>query len=173
MRATGMPDWIVMMTASQAITLAAHGALVTYSRKVFIPLTRLCRDVCHYCTFATTPRLASHAYLSPAEVLVIAHARKAAGCREALFTLGDRPEDRYPAARDALAALGYGSTLDYLGAMAALVLAETGLLPHLNPGLMDDAGLPRPTATPAPTSTPCCAPGSTIGAVSRRLPPIM
>ncbi len=102
---------------------------MTYSRKVFIPLTRLCRDVCHYCTFATTPRRAVKASLSPQQMLEIARAGEKTGCREALFTLGDRPEDWYPAARKALAELGYASTLDYLGAMAALVLAETGLLP--------------------------------------------
>nr|WP_238995217.1 5-amino-6-(D-ribitylamino)uracil--L-tyrosine 4-hydroxyphenyl transferase CofH [Sphingomonas solaris] len=125
------------------MTLAGHGALVTYSRKVFIPLTRLCRDVCHYCTFATTPREAGHLFLDRDEVLAIARAGVAAGCREALFTLGDRPEDRYPAARAALDAMGHASTLDYLGEMAALVLAETGLLPHLNPGLMSEDDLLR------------------------------
>ena len=130
-----------MAAAAEAMTLAGHGPLVTYSRKVFIPLTRLCRDVCHYCTFATTPRLAGHAYLTRDEVLAIAHAGVAAGCREALFTLGERPEDRHPAARTALDAMGYASTLDYLRDMARAVLDETGLLPHLNPGLMDDAAL--------------------------------
>ncbi|KQX18819.1 MULTISPECIES: 5-amino-6-(D-ribitylamino)uracil--L-tyrosine 4-hydroxyphenyl transferase CofH [unclassified Sphingomonas] len=126
-----------MIAESEAMTLAAHGALATYSRKVFIPLTRLCRDVCHYCTFATTPRQAGAAYLSREQVLAIARAGEAAGCREALFTLGDRPEDRYAAARDALAATGHASTLAYLRDMAQAVLDETGLLPHLNPGLMD------------------------------------
>ncbi len=130
-----------MVAAAGAMTLAGHGPLVTYSRKVFIPLTRLCRDVCHYCTFATTPRLAGSAYLTRDEVLAIARAGVAAGCREALFTLGDRPEDRHPAARAALDAMGYASTLDYLRDMARAVLDETGLLPHLNPGLMDAAEL--------------------------------
>lgn len=124
--------------AGQA-TLDAFGPLVTYSRKVFIPLTRLCRDVCHYCTFATTPAHVGDAYLSREEVLAIARAGVAAGCREALFTLGDQPEARYAAARSALAGLGHDSTLSYLGEMAGAVLEETGLLPHLNPGLMDDA----------------------------------
>ena len=128
-----------LLRASEASTVAAFGPLVTYSRKVFIPLTKLCRDVCHYCTFATTPRHVATAYLSRDEVLAIARAGKAAGCREALFTLGDRPEARYSAAREALAALGHETTLSYLGEMAAAVLAETGLLPHLNPGLMDAA----------------------------------
>ena len=128
-----------MMAEAESLTLAAHGPLVTYSRKVFIPLTKLCRDVCHYCTFATTPAHAGRAYLSRDEVLEIARAGERAGCREALFTLGDRPEARYAAARDALAASGHATTLSYLGAMARAVIEETGLLPHLNPGLMDAA----------------------------------
>ncbi|MPS67299.1 MAG: 7,8-didemethyl-8-hydroxy-5-deazariboflavin synthase subunit CofH [Novosphingobium sp.] len=128
-----------MMAAAEAMTWAAHGTRVTYSRKVFIPLTKLCRDVCHYCTFATTPGRVDGAYLAAEEVLAIARAGVAAGCREALFTLGDSPELRYSAARDALARLGHKSTLSYLGEMAALVLNETGLLPHLNPGLMGAA----------------------------------
>ncbi|NML09346.1 5-amino-6-(D-ribitylamino)uracil--L-tyrosine 4-hydroxyphenyl transferase CofH [Sphingobium sp. AR-3-1] len=137
-----------MMKKAEALTLEGHGARVTYSRKVFIPLTKLCRDVCHYCTFATTPARAVDAYLSREEVLAIARAGAEAGCREALFTLGDRPEDRYAAARDALARLGHDSTLSYLVEMAELVLQETGLLPHLNPGLMDaaDYALLRPHA---------------------------
>lgn len=127
-----------LIAAAEAETLDGHGSLVTYSRKVFIPLTRLCRDVCHYCTFATTPSHLGSAYLSRDEILSIARAGVAAGCREALFTLGDRPEDRYRAARDALADHGSPSTLHLLHDMAAAVHAETGLLPHLNPGLMDD-----------------------------------
>jgi FO synthase len=109
---------------------------VTYSRKVFIPLTHLCRDACGYCTFAHPPRADSPAFLSPEAVLAIARAGAAAGCREALFTLGDRPEERYPSAHEWLAARGYASTLEYLRAMAILVIEETGLLPHLNPGLL-------------------------------------
>ena len=112
-------------------------------QKVFIPLTRLCRDSCHYCTFAQPPRRGESAYLSPDEVLAIARAGAAAGCREALFTLGDKPELRYRAARDALQRLGHDSTLSYLEAMAALVLRETGLLPHLNPGVMSAAEIAR------------------------------
>ena len=126
-----------MMEAAEAMTVAAHGRRVTYSRKVFIPLTKLCRDVCHYCTFATTPARAGEAYLGREEVLAIARAGAAAGCREALFTLGDRPEARYAAAREALSGLGHDSTLSYLAEMAELVFRETGLLPHLNPGLMN------------------------------------
>jgi len=113
-----------------------HGSRISYSRKVFIPLTQLCRDVCHYCTFAQTPANLDSAYLTPEQVLDIAKAGVVANCREALFTLGDKPELRYPAARKALDALGYQSTLEYLGAMAKKVYEETGLLPHLNPGVM-------------------------------------
>src|SRR5271163_1166853 len=113
-----------------------HGRDISYSRKVFIPLTHLCRDVCHYCTFAERPRAGRSAYLSPDEVLAIARAGAAAGCTEALFTLGDKPESRYSAAREALDELGYATTIDYLQAMCALVLRETGLLPHANPGSM-------------------------------------
>ena len=109
--------------------------------KVFIPLTKLCRDVCHYCTFAERPKKGHAAYLSPEEILAIARAGAAAGCTEALFTLGDKPEARYQAARDGLAALGYASTIDYLVAMCGLVLKETGLLPHANPGMMTRAEL--------------------------------
>ena len=114
----------------------AHPDLVTYSRKVFIPLTHLCRDVCHYCTFARPPRRGETAFMTPDEVLRVAEAGAAAGCKEALFTLGDKPEMRYRAAREGLAALGHESTLSYLAAMAKLVLEETPLLPHLNPGVL-------------------------------------
>src|SRR5687768_10476671 len=110
--------------------------LVTYSPKVFIPLTTLCRDVCGYCTFARPPRRGERAYLSADEVLAIARAGAAAGCTEALFTLGDKPELRYKVAREELAELGCETTLEYLGRVAKLVLEETGLLPHLNPGVM-------------------------------------
>jgi FO synthase len=121
---------------ARALRDEGHGRLVTYSPKVFIPLTKLCRDVCHYCTFAHPPRRGERAYLSIDEVLEIAQAGAAAGCREALFTLGDKPELRYRAARDELAALGCETTLEYLGRAAAAVLDETGLLPHLNPGVL-------------------------------------
>ena len=128
-----------LLAAAQALGREGHGNVISYSRKVFIPLTRLCRDVCGYCTFATTPRQAGAAYLSPDEVLAIARAGRAAGCREALFTLGDKPELRYATARTALRRLGHKSTVDYLIAMCELVLAETGLLPHVNAGIMDEA----------------------------------
>jgi FO synthase len=117
--------------------------LVTYSPKVFVPLTTLCRDVCGYCTFARPPRRGERAYLTEDEVLAIARAGRAAGCTEALFTLGDKPERRYRVARDELAALGCETTIDYLARCAGLVLAETGLLPHLNPGVMTRGELER------------------------------
>ncbi len=119
---------------------AGRPGVVTYSPKVFIPLTRLCRDRCHYCTFVTTPAKLAAAdeapFLSPDEVLSLASQGASLGCKEALFTLGDRPEDRWPAAAEWLDGSGYDSTLDYVRAMAVLVLEETGLLPHLNPGVM-------------------------------------
>ncbi|MDH2427828.1 bifunctional FO biosynthesis protein CofGH [Sphaerisporangium sp. TRM90804] len=116
---------------------------ITYSRKVFIPLTRLCRDRCGYCTFATAPGKLPAAFLSPDEVLDIARAGAAMGCKEALFTLGDRPEDRWHQAREWLDAHGYDDTLSYVRAMAIRVLEETGLLPHLNPGVMSWRDLAR------------------------------
>jgi FO synthase len=120
-----------------------RAGVVTYSRKVFVPLTRLCRDRCHYCTFATVPGKVAAPFLSRDEVLAIARAGAAAGCKEALFTLGDRPEDRWPQAREWLDARGYESTVDYLRACAVAVLEETGLLPHLNPGVLSWAELVR------------------------------
>jgi FO synthase len=129
-------DLSALMQAAAALRDAGHGGLISYSRKVFIPLTQLCRDVCHYCTFAHAPRRGERAYLTRDEVLEIARAGAKAGCREALFTLGDKPELRYRAARDELATLGHETTLSYLTEMAGLVLKETGLLPHLNPGLL-------------------------------------
>ena len=108
--------------------------VVTFSKKVFIPLTHLCRDVCHYCTFATVPRKLKAPYMSIDEVLEVARHGQAMGCKEALFTLGEKPELRYKAAREALAEMGYESTTDYLRAAAEAVFKETGLLPHLNPG---------------------------------------
>jgi FO synthase len=113
-----------------------RSTVVTYSPKVFIPLTKLCRDVCHYCTFARPPRRGERAYMSEEEVLEVARAGARAGCREALFTLGDKPERRYRAARDELAELGCATTVEYLARCAKLVLEETGLLPHTNPGVL-------------------------------------
>jgi FO synthase len=122
------------------------GRVVTYSRKVFIPLTTLCVDRCSYCTFAKPPG-AGGVYLEPDEVLGVARAGDAAACTEALFTLGDRPEQRWPQAREFLATRGHDTTLQYVAEMSQLVRAETGLFPHANPGLLDDAAfrLLRPT----------------------------
>ncbi|GAA3461217.1 bifunctional FO biosynthesis protein CofGH [Saccharothrix longispora] len=116
---------------------------VTYSRNAFIPLTRLCRDRCHYCTFATAPHKLPAAFLERDEVLDIARRAAGQGCKEALFTLGDRPEERWPQAREWLEARGYSSTLDYVRASAIAVLEETGLLPHLNPGVLSWEELQR------------------------------
>src|SRR5580698_10779059 len=122
---------------ARAVRDGAHGRRVTYSPKVFIPLTMLCRDRCGYCTFAKAPARVAAPYLLPEEVLAIAEAGKAAGCHEALFTLGERPELRYPVAAEWLSGQGYASTVDYLTAMCRLVLEETGLLPHANAGALD------------------------------------
>src|SRR3954469_5030623 len=122
---------------------AGRPGVVTYSRKVFIPLTRLCRDRCHYCTFVTVPHKLPAAFLERDEVLEIARQGAAAGCKEALFTLGDRPEERWPAAQEWLEARGYSSTLDYVRACAIAVLEETGLLPPLNPGVLSWEELQR------------------------------
>src|SRR5437773_6334140 len=121
---------------ARALRDEVHGPLVTYSPKVFIPLTKLCRAVCHYCTCARPPRRGERAYMTIEEVREVARAGEAAGCREALFTLGDKPELRYRAARDELGALGFSSTIEYLAAAARAVLEETSLLPHLNPGVL-------------------------------------
>src|SRR6476661_7545005 len=128
-----LPD---LMAEARALR---RGPLVTYSPKVFVPLTTLCRDVCGYCTFARPPRRGERAFMPLDDVLAIARAGAAAGCHEALFTLGDKPELRYRVARDELAALGCETTLDYLAHAAKAVLDETGLLPHLNPGVMTRA----------------------------------
>src|SRR6202453_372549 len=122
---------------------AGRPNVITYSRKVFIPLTRLCRDRCGYCTFATVPHRLESLYLEPDEVLAIARAGAALGCKEALFTLGDRPEDRWHQAREWLDSRGYDDTLSYVRAMAILVLEETGLLPHLNPGVLNERDFER------------------------------
>jgi FO synthase len=137
----GRADPRALMEAAAALRDRGHGDLVSYSPKVFIPLTQLCRDVCHYCTFAHPPRPGEPIYLEAEEVLAIARAGAEAGCHEALFTLGDKPELRYAAAHDALGRLGHDTTLSYLAEMAGLVLRETGLLPHLNPGVMSRADL--------------------------------
>ena len=130
--------------ADTAALAAAAGQLrdfgfrnvITYSRKVFIPLTHLCRDVCHYCTFAQTPKKIDRAFMSVEQVLELCHQGAQQGCQEALFTLGEKPELRYRAAREALAELGFPDTLSYLRHVASRVLEETGLLPHINAGCM-------------------------------------
>lgn len=132
----GCTDLGALMAVAADIRDAAFGDRITYSRKVFIPLTRLCRDRCGYCTFARSPQPGEKAFLEPEAVLAIAEAGRRAGCKEALFTLGDRPEARYGEARQELARLGHDSTLGYLAAMAKRVLEHSGLLPHLNPGVM-------------------------------------
>jgi FO synthase len=123
-------------TRDAGLEAAGRPGIITYSKKVFVPLTRLCRDRCGYCTFATVPGKLDSPFLSPSEVLEIARAGAKLGCKEALFTLGDRPEARWKQAREWLDGHGYSDTLDYVGAMAVLVLEETGLLPHLNPGVL-------------------------------------
>src|ERR671937_2697880 len=138
----GMP-WQELAGEACRLREAGHGRLVTYSPKVFVPLTKLCRDVCHYCTFARPPRRGERAYMTEEEVLAVARAGAEAGCHEALFTLGDKPELRYRAAREELAELGCATTIEYLARMCRLVLDETGLLPHANPGVMTRDELAR------------------------------
>ncbi|HEY2195001.1 MAG TPA: 7,8-didemethyl-8-hydroxy-5-deazariboflavin synthase CofG [Actinomycetospora sp.] len=149
-RGAQLDDLLARAAARREAHLAEQGRLgvVTYSPKVFVPLTRLCRDRCHYCTFATVPGRLPAAYLELDEVLDIAREGAAQGCTEVLFTLGDRPEARWRAARDWLDARGYASTIDYVRAGAQAVLSETGLLPHLNPGVMspDELAALRPVA---------------------------
>ncbi|WP_409047584.1 7,8-didemethyl-8-hydroxy-5-deazariboflavin synthase CofG [Microbacterium sp. HA-8] len=136
----------------EGLRRAGRPGVLTYSRKVFLPVTTLCRDRCHYCVFVDTPgqllRAHKPLYMSAEQVLTVARRGAALGCKEALFTLGDRPEQRWPEARTWLDAHGYASTLDYVAAMARLVRRETGLLPHLNPGVMtlDELRALRPTA---------------------------
>lgn len=134
-----------LMQKAEDLRDIGHGANISYSRKVFIPLTQLCRDVCHYCTFAKSPQKITQAYLSPDQVLAIAKAGERAGCHEALFTLGDKPEMRYEVARDELKKRGHETTLSYLREMCELVLENTTLLPHINPGVMtaDDIAMLR------------------------------
>ena len=132
-----------LTSRARVVRAATTGTRVTYSPKVFIPLTRLCRDRCGYCTFATAPRHVVSPYLTPDEVLAIASRGAEAGCHEALFTLGEAPEERYAEARAWLDTHGYSSTVDYLAAMGRRVLEETGLLPHMNAGAVPAAELAR------------------------------
>ena len=125
-----------LLDAAAAVRDRFKGRSVSYSRKVFIPLTHLCRDYCGYCTFRADPQQGVQPYMLPDEVLAVAEAGRRAGCKEALFSLGDQPERVFPEAKNFLKALGFDSTLQYLAAMCELVLEKTGLLPHSNPGLM-------------------------------------
>ncbi len=135
-----------LLEAASALRDRYKGRVVTYSRKVFIPLTNLCRDVCAYCTFVKRPGEAGAHTMTPEEVLAVARAGRLLGCKEALFSLGDKPELKYPTYRRWLQERGYATTLEYLRDMCALVLRRTGLLPHANPGLMseDDIAMLRP-----------------------------
>jgi FO synthase len=132
-----------LLAAASALRERTHGRIISYSKKVFIPLTHLCRDYCGYCTFRSDPVAGRPAYMSPDEVLAVAEAGRRAGCKEALFSLGDQPERIFPEAREFLGSLGFARTLDYLAAMTEMVLEKTGLLPHANPGLMSADELRR------------------------------
>jgi FO synthase len=132
-----------LLHASTSIRACGKGAVVTYSRKVFIPLTTLCRDYCGYCAFRKDPGQPGAHFMTPEEVLALAERGRLAGCKEALFSLGDQPERIFPEAREFLRKQGFSRTLDYLAAMCELVLEKTGLLPHSNPGVMDRAALAR------------------------------
>ena len=132
-----------LLAAAAEIRAAGKGTVVSFSKKVFIPLTTLCRDYCNYCTFRKDPGQPGAHFMSPDEVLALAERGRRAGCQEALFSLGDQPERIFPEAREFLRTQGYSRTLDYLAAMCELVLEKTGLLPHANPGVMDRAALAR------------------------------
>lgn len=140
---TEVSDWRALAEQAAELRDLGWGRRITYSRKVFVPLTQLCRDVCHYCTFAKTPSRLARAFLSADEALEIVSRGAEVGCKEVLFTLGDKPELRYKRAREALDGMGYASTLAYLEYVAGRVLKETGLLPHLNPGLMEREDIAR------------------------------
>src|ERR1051326_238868 len=126
-----------LLAAASALRDRMKGRIVSYSKKVFIPLTHLCRDYCGYCTFRSDPVAGRAAYMTPDEVLAVAEQGRRAGCKEALFSLGDQPERIFPEAREFLQKQGFTRTLDYLAAMCEFVLNQTGLLPHSNPGVMD------------------------------------
>ena len=132
-----------LLAAATEIRAAGKGNVVSFSKKVFIPLTTLCRDYCSYCTFRKDPGQPGAHFMTPEEVLALAERGRQAGCKEALFSLGDQPERIFPEAREFLSKQGFTRTLDYLAAMCELVLEKTGLLPHANPGLMDRAALVR------------------------------
>ena len=133
----------MLLQTAAALRDRSKGRTVSYSKKVFIPLTHLCRDYCGYCTFRADPQAGVQPYMTPDDVLAVAEAGRKAGCKEALFSLGDQPERIFPEAKDFLKKLGYDRTLEYLAAMSELVLEETGLLPHSNPGVMGLEDLKR------------------------------
>jgi FO synthase len=130
-----------LLAAASELRAAGKGQTISYSKKVFIPLTTLCRDYCGYCTFRKDPGQAGAMFMTPDEVLALAEEGRRAGCKEVLFSLGDQPERIFPEAREFLKQQGFSRTLDYVAAMCELTLAETGLLPHANPGVMDRAAL--------------------------------
>lgn len=132
-----------LLETAAALRDRAKGHSVSYSKKVFIPLTHLCRDYCGYCTFRSDPQPGMQAYMLPDDVLAVAEAGRRAGCKEALFSLGDQPERIFPEAKEFLKKLGFATTLEYLAAMCELVLEKTGLLPHSNPGVMGAGDLRR------------------------------
>ena len=132
-----------LLASATALRSQGKGTTITFSKKVFIPLTTLCRDYCSYCTFRKDPGQPGAHFMTPDEVLALAEQARRAGCKEALFSLGDQPERIFPEARDFLRQQGFTRTLDYLAAMCELVLDKTGLLPHANPGVMDHAALER------------------------------
>src|SRR6266853_4018387 len=132
-----------LLLAASSLRDRLKGRTVSYSKKVFIPLTHLCRDYCGYCTFRADPEAGRAPYMTPEDVLAVAEAGRRAGCKEALFSLGDQPERIFPEAKEFLRELGFATTREYLAAMTELVLDKTGLLPHSNPGLMGAEDLRR------------------------------
>ncbi len=138
-----------LLSAATEIRARGKGTVITFSKKVFIPLTTLCRDYCNYCTFRKDPGQPGAHFMTPDEVLALAQRARQAGCKEALFSLGDQPEKIFPEAREFLSKQGFTRTLDYVAAMSELVLEKTGLLPHANPGVMDRAALVRLKASNA------------------------
>src|SRR5438876_4564720 len=132
-----------LLSAATELRARGKGTTISFSKKVFIPLTTLCRDYCSYCTFRKDPGQPGAHFMTPDEILALAEQGRQAGCKEALFSLGDQPEKSFSQAREFLRAQGYSRTLDYLAAMSELVLEKTGLLPHANPALMDQPALKR------------------------------
>src|SRR5712691_5064012 len=132
-----------LLIAATELRARGKGTVITFSKKVFIPLTTLCRDYCDYCTFRKDPGQPGAHFMTPDEVLALAERGRSAGCKEALFSLGDQPEKIFPEAREFLQRQGFARTLDYAAAMCEMVLDRTGLLPHANPGVMDRPALER------------------------------